>query len=60
VINPHGQTQWLSDLNAYQTYLAPIYRRQTQTLYVRWGNLPILIASGLGLGSVIVSQFTDC
>jgi apolipoprotein N-acyltransferase len=38
IVTPHGQTQWLSTPNQYVTHLAPIYRRQTQTLYVRWGN----------------------
>jgi len=45
IINPHGETQWISKLGAYQLHTATIYRRQTQTLYVRWGNwlTPLLL-----------------
>jgi apolipoprotein N-acyltransferase len=45
VVNPHGQTIWLSDLHTYVTHSGTIYPRQTKTLYVRWGNwlTPLLI-----------------
>jgi apolipoprotein N-acyltransferase len=45
IIDPHGNTHWLSDINTYEIHAAVIYRRQTQTLYVRWGNwlTPLLI-----------------
>ncbi len=53
VVNPHGQTQWQSAPNAYATHLATMYRRHTETLYVRWGNwlVPLLL-----LGSLWVIQ----
>lgn len=38
VVDPHGRILWRSRPNIYQTHSATIYRRQTQTLYVRWGN----------------------
>ncbi|MBD2098971.1 apolipoprotein N-acyltransferase [Trichocoleus sp. FACHB-591] len=38
IIDPHGKTQWLSGLNIYQLHSDTIYRRQTQTLFVRWGD----------------------
>ena len=38
LVTPHGETLWLSEPNEYVTYLAEIYRRQTQTLYVLLGN----------------------
>ncbi len=38
IVNPHGQTLWLSPRLTYATHLHQIYRRQTQTPYVRWGN----------------------
>jgi apolipoprotein N-acyltransferase len=46
VIDPHGHTVWRSELKAYQTHLATIFRLQTQTLYVRWGDwlTPLLLA----------------
>jgi len=38
-INPHGETIWLSGVNTYQVQAATIYRRKTQTLYVKFGDL---------------------
>jgi apolipoprotein N-acyltransferase len=52
VVTPHGETQWLSVPNQYVTHLATIYRRQTQTLYVRWGDWltpGLLLLTALGL-----------
>jgi apolipoprotein N-acyltransferase len=48
VIDPHGQTVWKSTINQQVTHIATIESRQTQTLYVRFGNwlLPVM-----GLGS---------
>ncbi len=44
-VNPHGETLWMSGINTYEVKDATIYRRQTQTLYVRWGDLltPLLL-----------------
>nr|WP_236507443.1 apolipoprotein N-acyltransferase [Tychonema sp. BBK16]MCF6375053.1 apolipoprotein N-acyltransferase [Tychonema sp. BBK16] len=44
-VNPHGETVWMSGINTYEVQDATIYRRQTQTLYVRWGDLltPLLL-----------------
>ncbi len=44
-INPHGQTLWKSAYNTYQTHAETIYPRQTQTLYVQWGDwlTPLLL-----------------
>ncbi|WP_249369441.1 apolipoprotein N-acyltransferase [Acaryochloris marina] len=49
VINPHGQTLWRSQPLVFATHAATIYRRQTQTLYVQWGNwfLPSLVVLSL-------------
>ncbi len=38
IIDPKGKTHWQSKLDQYQTHLGTIYKRDTQTLYVRWGN----------------------
>ncbi len=38
VVDPRGRSRWLSATNEYATHLAPIYRRQTLTPYVRWGD----------------------
>ncbi|KPQ39990.1 MAG: apolipoprotein N-acyltransferase Int [Phormidium sp. OSCR] len=37
-VNPHGETLWISPINQYATHSERIYRRQRQTLYVRWGD----------------------
>ncbi len=45
IVNPHGKTLWLSGINTYEIHADTIYRRQTQTLYVRWGDwlTPVLL-----------------
>lgn len=50
IVDPHGHTQWLSNFRTYETHAHIIYSRQTQTLYVRWGNWltpGLLMISGL-------------
>ncbi|WP_228041418.1 apolipoprotein N-acyltransferase [Planktothrix mougeotii] len=49
VVDPHGRTLWLSHHNTYELYADIIYRDQTQTLYVRWGNwlMPVLLIIGI-------------
>jgi len=42
----------MSRINTYEVQDATIYRRQTQTLYVRWGDrlTPLLLVlAGLGI-----------
>lgn len=51
VVDPHGKTRWISGFRTYETHIATIHRRQTQTLFVRWGDwlTPVLlIAASLG------------
>ncbi|MFN6463127.1 MAG: apolipoprotein N-acyltransferase [Nostoc sp. DedVER02] len=45
-VDPHGRTLWMSGYNTYETHAETIYRRQTQTIYVRWGDwlTPLLLA----------------
>ena len=38
IIDPHGRIQWRSQPDVYETHAGTIYRRQTKTLYVRWGD----------------------
>jgi apolipoprotein N-acyltransferase len=49
VIDPHGRTQWISKLNEFTAHAHQVYRRNTQTLYVQFGNwlTPLLFAIGL-------------
>ena len=44
-VNPRGETVWKSGINTYEVRDATIYRRQTRTLYVRWGDwlTPLLL-----------------
>jgi apolipoprotein N-acyltransferase len=44
-VDPHGRTLWISGHNIYETHAETIYRRQTQTFYVRWGDwlTPLLL-----------------
>jgi apolipoprotein N-acyltransferase len=48
VIDPHGRTQWISKLNEFTAHAHQVYRRSTQTVYVRFGNwlTPLLLAIG--------------
>jgi apolipoprotein N-acyltransferase len=50
-IDSHGKTLWISRYNTYEIHAETIYPRQTQTLYVRWGDwlTPLLLVLG-GLG----------
>ncbi|MEM7579163.1 MAG: apolipoprotein N-acyltransferase [Mastigocoleus sp.] len=45
IVDPHGKTLWLSGIDIYQIHADTVYRRQTQTLYVRWGDwlTPVLL-----------------
>jgi apolipoprotein N-acyltransferase len=49
IIDPHGKTEWISKLNTYQLHAATIYRRETKTLYVRWGDWLMLLLLVLSL-----------
>jgi apolipoprotein N-acyltransferase len=54
-VDPHGRTLWMSGYNTYETHAQTIYRRQTQTLYVRWGDwlTPLLFICSGGAWLVI-------
>ncbi|BAY10935.1 apolipoprotein N-acyltransferase [Calothrix sp. NIES-2098] len=48
-IDPHGRTLWISRYNTYETHAETIYQRQTQTLYVRWGDWLTPLLLGLSI-----------
>ncbi|MEG4104941.1 apolipoprotein N-acyltransferase [Microcoleus sp. S13_C5] len=56
-VNPRGETVWKSRINTYEVRDATIYRRQTRTLYVRWGDwlTPVLLVLA-GLIRLIVKN----
>nr|WP_293091830.1 apolipoprotein N-acyltransferase [Moorena sp. SIOASIH] len=58
IVDPHGKTVWLSGINTYELHADTIYPRQTQTLYVQWGNwlTPVLLGLG-GIGWLILGWF---
>ncbi|MEL6457914.1 MAG: apolipoprotein N-acyltransferase [Cyanobacteria bacterium J06621_15] len=49
-VNPHGKTLWISGHDTYETHAQTIYRKQTQTLYVRWGDWLCWVLLGLAIG----------
>ena len=38
IVNPRGQTLWISDIDTYQLHQGKIYRSHSSTLYVQWGD----------------------
>ncbi len=59
VTDPHGHTLWLSQYREQDSYLAQIYRRQTQTLYVGYGDwLTPTLTLGL-LGMALLGKYRD-
>ena len=52
IVDPHGNTLWISAIDRYAIHADTIYRRQNKTLYVRlgdWLTPTLLFASVLGL-----------
>ncbi len=58
IVDPHGRTIWLSEINTYETYTTTIYRRKSQTLYVKWGDwlTPILLLGGIFIKIILWSK----
>jgi apolipoprotein N-acyltransferase len=57
IVNPHGRAVWLSELNKYAIHADTIYRRQTQTLYVRWGDwLTKILLALVGIAWFVLKQ----
>ena len=48
IVDPHGHTLWISEIDRYAIHAGTIYRRQNKTLYVRWGDwlTPTLLLLG--------------
>jgi apolipoprotein N-acyltransferase len=53
LIDPHGQVIWRSQPHLYQIHTGTLYRRQTKTLYVRWGDWLTPLLSGLAIVSLV-------
>jgi apolipoprotein N-acyltransferase len=59
-VDSHGKTLWMSGHLTYEAHAETIYRRQTRTLYVLWGDWLILLLSGIAVlgwcGDVYLSR----
>ncbi|NEP17471.1 MAG: apolipoprotein N-acyltransferase [Leptolyngbya sp. SIO4C1] len=59
LVDPHGRTRWLSVPNQRVQHISRLYRRRTQTPYVRWGDwlTPLLLGlSGGWIGYLRLTQ----
>ncbi len=56
IVDPHGQTIWLSGINTYEIHAGTIYRRQTQTLYVRWGDWLTPLWVGMAIVALLLQR----
>ena len=56
IVDPRGNTLWLSEMNQYETHIGTIYKQQNQTLYVRWGNWLNWILIGFGGGVILIRR----
>ncbi len=56
-VNPHGKTIWISGHNTYEIHAENIYRRRSQTLYVRWGDWLTPVLLGLSFLFFVVRRF---
>lgn len=43
IINPRGETLWLSAMNQYEIHAGPIYRRRGLSVYSRWGDWVVVV-----------------
>jgi apolipoprotein N-acyltransferase len=58
ILDPHGRTLWMSGINTYETHAETIYRRQTETPYVRWGDWLTKVLLGLaGVTGLFFKRF---
>lgn len=58
IVDPRGQTIWISDINTYEIHAGTIYQRKTQTLYVKYGNwlTAVLVLSIIFVSLLIKSK----
>lgn len=58
-VDPHGRTLWISGHNTYEVHAETVYRLQSKTLYVLWGDwlTPLLLGLG-GLGWFVGNRFS--
>jgi len=49
IVDPKGRTKRISNLNSYDFFSGEIFKRETHTLYVLWGNWLIWILVGTSI-----------
>ncbi|MBD2088283.1 apolipoprotein N-acyltransferase [Microcoleus sp. FACHB-1515] len=59
IVDPHGRTLWQSKLNTYAIYADTVYRRQSRTLYVQWGDWLTPFLGLIGL-AILLLNFKQC
>lgn len=59
IVDPHGRTQWISGFRTYETHAHTIYRRQTQTPYVQWGDQFTPSMMLLAIGGWLLARWRD-
>ncbi len=57
IIDPHGNTKWISQLHQYQTHVGKIYKRNTKTLYVAKGDWLIILLTFLMMSYFFFNYF---
>jgi apolipoprotein N-acyltransferase len=55
IVDPHGNTIWISGIDTYELHEATIYRRNSQTLYISWGDWLTWCFSGIGAIAFLIS-----
>ena len=53
IVDPNGRTIWLSGINTYETHAENVYLRQTETLYVKWGDWLTPLLGLLSVGVLV-------
>ncbi|NJK50256.1 apolipoprotein N-acyltransferase [Candidatus Gracilibacteria bacterium] len=53
IVDPRGNTLWISGINTYEIHHDTIYRRRSQTLYVKWGDWLTVVLLVLGVISYL-------
>ncbi|MBE9061686.1 apolipoprotein N-acyltransferase [cf. Phormidesmis sp. LEGE 11477] len=61
VVDPKGRSRWMSKPNTSATYLSTIYKRQSRTAYVRWGDwlTPVLLVTAVVLLWISSQEFNQ-
>ena len=59
IVDPRGNTIWISDINKYEIYAGTIYRRNNQTLYVKYGDwlTPMLLLLSIFFMAITVIKY---